>query len=75
MAKTTKKQTRDSHLTDLEKLGGVILLLIYLALIPLCGAAILNWAGGRPDVKFCVSVFRQSQEWRWKTGRILAWIP
>ena len=26
----------------------------------------------RPDVKFCVSVFRQSQEWRWKTGRILA---
>ena len=28
-----------------------------------------------PDVKFCVSVFRQSQEWRWKTGRILAWIP
>ena len=46
MAKTTKKQTRDSHLTDLEKLGGVILLLIYLALIPLCGAAILNWAGG-----------------------------
>ena len=29
----------------------------------------------RPDVKFCVSVFRQSQEWRWKTGRILAWIP
>jgi hypothetical protein len=32
---------------------------------------ILKW----PDVKFCVSVFRQSQEWRWKTGRILAWIP
>ena len=30
---------------------------------------------GGPDVKFCVSVFRQSQEWRWKTGRILAWIP
>ena len=29
----------------------------------------------RPDVKFCVSVFRQSQEWHWKTGRILAWIP
>lgn len=28
-----------------------------------------------PGVKFCVSVFRQSQEWRWKTGRILAWIP
>ena len=28
--------------------------------------------GDRPDVKFCVSVFRQSQEWRWKTGRILA---
>ena len=28
-----------------------------------------------PDVKFCVSVFRQSQEWRWKTGRILACIP
>ena len=44
MAKTTKKQTRDSHLTDLEKLGGVILLLIYLALIPLCGAAILPGA-------------------------------
>ena len=28
----------------------------------------LNW----PGVKFCVSVFRQSQEWRWKAGRILA---
>ena len=28
-----------------------------------------------PGVKFCVSDFRQSQEWRWKTGRILAWIP
>ena len=26
----------------------------------------------RPGVKFCVSVFRQSQEWSWKTGRILA---
>ena len=26
----------------------------------------------RPDVKFCVSVFRQGQEWRWKAGRILA---
>ena len=25
-----------------------------------------------PDVKFCVSVFRQSQEWHWKAGRILA---
>ena len=25
-----------------------------------------------PGVKFCVSVFRQSQEWRWKAGRILA---
>ena len=31
--------------------------------------------GKRPGVKFCVSDFRQSQEWRWKTGRILAWIP
>ena len=29
----------------------------------------------RPGVKFCVSDFRQSQEWRWKTGQILAWIP
>ena len=29
----------------------------------------------RPGVKFCVSDFRQSQEWRWKAGRILAWIP
>lgn len=27
---------------------------------------------GRPGVKFCVSDFRQSQEWRWKAGRILA---
>ena len=26
----------------------------------------------RPGVKFCVSDFRQSQEWRWKAGRILA---
>ena len=26
----------------------------------------------RPDVKFCVSVFRQSQEWRLKAGQILA---
>ena len=25
-----------------------------------------------PGVKFCVSVFRQSQEWLWKAGRILA---
>mgnify|MGYP006865421492 CR=1 FL=1 len=25
-----------------------------------------------PGVKFCVSAFRQSQEWRWKAGRILA---
>lgn len=29
----------------------------------------------RPGVKFCVSDFRQSQEWHWKAGRILAWIP
>ena len=29
----------------------------------------------RPGVKFCVSVFRQSQEWLWKAGRILARIP
>ena len=28
--------------------------------------------GMRPGVKFCVSDFRQSQEWRWKAGRILA---
>ena len=27
---------------------------------------------GGPGVKFCVNVFRQSQEWRWKAGRILA---
>ena len=26
----------------------------------------------RPGVKFCVSVFRQSQEWHWKAGQILA---
>ena len=26
----------------------------------------------RPGVKFYVSDFRQSQEWRWKAGRILA---
>ena len=25
-----------------------------------------------PGVKFCVSDIRQSQEWRWKAGRILA---
>ena len=29
----------------------------------------------RPDVKFCVSDFRQSQEWYWKAGQILAGIP
>ena len=28
-----------------------------------------------PGVKFCVSDFRQSQEWCWKAERILAWIP
>ena len=28
-----------------------------------------------PGVKFCVSDIRQSQEWHWKAGRILAWIP
>ena len=27
---------------------------------------------GGPGVKFCVSDFRQSQEWHWKAGRILA---
>ena len=26
----------------------------------------------RPGVKFCVSDIRQSQEWHWKAGRILA---
>ena len=31
--------------------------------------------GVRPGVKFCLSVFQQSQEWRWKAGRILAGIP
>ena len=29
-------------------------------------------SGDWPGVKFCVSDFRQSQEWRWKAGRILA---
>ena len=29
------------------------------------------WGCG-PGVKFCVSVFRQSQEWDWKAGQILA---
>lgn len=35
----------------------------------------VTWAKqqeARPGVKFCVSDFRQSQEWRWKAGRILA---
>ena len=32
---------------------------------------LLNGKKG-PDVKFCVSVFRQSQEWRLKAGQILA---
>ena len=32
---------------------------------------ILPW----PGVKFCVSDFRQSQEWYWKAGQILAGIP
>lgn len=27
---------------------------------------------GGPGVKFCVSDIRQSQEWHWKVGRILA---
>ena len=31
-----------------------------------------NFRKYRPGVKFCVSDFRQSQEWRWKAGRILA---
>ena len=26
----------------------------------------------RPGVKFCVGDIRQSQEWHWKAGRILA---
>ena len=30
------------------------------------------YSRNRPGVKFCVNVFRQSQEWRWKAGRILA---
>ena len=28
--------------------------------------------GSGPGVKFCVSDIRQSQEWHWKAGRILA---
>ena len=39
-------------------------------------ASYLRTAGafgiGRPGVKFCVSDIRQSQEWHWKVGRILA---
>ena len=38
-----------------------------------CGKAEnLGFVQPGPGVKFCVSVFRQSQEWRWKAGRILA---
>ena len=31
-----------------------------------------NWPVPKPGVKFCVSDFRQSQEWCWKAGQILA---
>ena len=37
--------------------------------------AAYNWMNEhyeRPGVKFCVSDIRQSQEWHWKVGRILA---
>ena len=39
------------------------------------GGSIGVLGGIWPGVKFCVSVFRQSQEWLWKAGRILARIP
>ena len=43
-------------------------MVLFAVLMPLAVLVIL----GRPGVKFCVSVFRQGQEWRWKAGRILA---
>ena len=33
---------------------------------------LLEQEAERPGVKFCVSDFRQSQEWCWKAGQILA---
>ncbi|MFR7893714.1 MAG: hypothetical protein ACLU38_06145 [Dysosmobacter sp.] len=36
------------------------------------GAEVKTSSNFGPGVKFCVSDFRQSQEWRWKAGRILA---
>lgn len=45
MAKTTKKKTLPSHLTDFEKLAGVILLLVYLVVLPFFGRAITDAVG------------------------------
>lgn len=43
-----------------------------LGLMVTFGVALVGWMTNGPGVKFCVSDFRQSQEWRWKAGRILA---
>ena len=37
-----------------------------------CYTVVSEYIASRPGVKFCASDFRQSQEWRWKAGRILA---
>lgn len=43
-------------MADGEKLGGVILLLIYLAVVPLWGSAILNWCGGLLGLTFSAAM-------------------
>ena len=45
MATTKKKKTLPSHLTDFEKLAGVILLLLYLVVLPFFGGWITDQIG------------------------------
>ncbi len=45
MATTKKKKTLASHLTDFEKLAGVILLLVYLVVLPVFGGWITDQIG------------------------------
>lgn len=45
MATAKKKKNLPSHLTDFEKLAGIILLLIYLIVLPFFGGAITDWIG------------------------------
>lgn len=46
MASAKRKKALASHLTDFEKLAGVILLLVFLIVLPFWGGTITGWVGG-----------------------------